>query len=91
MLHQFKFVKQVLPKGKLPWFSHQTVRSNCSERSSSNSPFIFIDIYLIKFNFAKVQLFWVCLLVSLSVVLRPTREYLTHMEMSPLPVKGFKF
>ena len=24
-------------------------------------------------------------------VCRPTREFFTHLEMSPLPVKGYKF
>ena len=31
------------------------------------------------------------LLVRLSGVLRPTREFFTHMEISPLPVKSCKF
>ena len=29
--------------------------------------------------------------VCLSKVLRPTQKIFTHMKMSPLPVKGFKF
>ena len=31
------------------------------------------------------------LIVCLGGVLRPTREFFTHMETSPLPMKGFKF
>ena len=31
----------------------------------------------------------VCIVVCLFWVLRPTREILTHMEMSPVTVKGF--
>ena len=33
----------------------------------------------------------VCLFVCLFGVLRPTREFLTHFETSPLPAKGYKF
>ena len=38
----------------------------------------------------KTNLF-VCLFVCLFGVYRPTREFFTHMETSPLPVKGCKF
>ena len=33
----------------------------------------------------------VCLFVCLFGVFPPTREFLTHLETSPLPVKGCKF
>ena len=33
----------------------------------------------------------VCMFVCLFGVYRPTREFFTHMETSPLPVKGCKF
>ena len=34
---------------------------------------------------------FVCLLVCLFGVYRPTQEFFTHMETSPLPAKGCKF
>ena len=45
-------------------------------------PVFFYDYRVIMF---------VCLFVCMFVVLRPTLEFFTYMETSPLPVKGFKF
>ena len=45
----------------------------------------------LKSPYSCVKVICHCIFVSLIVVLRPTREFFTHMETSPLPVKGCKF
>ena len=49
---------------------------NIANQSSMQSAFIFQ---------------FVCLFVYLYGLFRPTREFFTHKEISPLPVKGCKF
>ena len=44
-------------------------------------------IYIIR----RIYVFWYVLFVCLFWVYRPTREFFTHMDTSPLPVKGCRF
>ena len=51
-----------------------------------------IFLYIIICHMSTVSRWsWSWLFVRLFGVLRPTREFFTHMETSPLPVKGCKF
>ena len=42
-------------------------------------------------NYQAEVSFFRLILICLFVVFRPTREFFTHMETSPMPVKGCKF